>query len=113
MVHATLRVKLPAERLREVLGILIPMAERIRVEPACLGCHVYRDVQDDRVLMLEERWQSEEDLQRRLRSSAYQTVLLLMEMAAEEPEVRFDEILRSTGLKTIADARRPTSQSRA
>jgi quinol monooxygenase YgiN len=113
MIHSTLRVKLPAGKLREVLGILAPMAERVRVDPACLGCHVYQDAQDDRVLMLEERWRSEQDLQRRLRSSAYQTVLLLMEMAVEEPEVTFDAILQSTGLKTIADARGPASESAA
>lgn len=113
MIHSTLRVALPAGRLREVLGILIPMAERIRVDPACLGCHVYQDVQDDCVLMLEERWRSEEDLQRRLRSNEYQTVLLLMEMAVEAPEVKFDAVRCSTGMKTIAEARRPISEPRA
>ena len=113
MIRSTLRVALPAERLREVLGILIPMAERIRVDPGCLGCHVYRDMQDDGVLMLEESWRSEQDLQRRLESENYRTVLLLMEMAVEAPEVRFDAIQRSTGLETVVEARRPNSGSAA
>jgi quinol monooxygenase YgiN len=113
MIHSTVRVVLPAARLREALGILTPMAERIRVDPGCLGCHVYQDVQEDCVLVLEERWRTEEDLDRHLRSIEYLNVLLLMEMAVEAPEVRFSTILRSSGLETIAKARRPAAEFRS
>jgi quinol monooxygenase YgiN len=108
MVQATLRMTLPPGRLREALGMLIPMADRIRVDSACLGCHVYQDAQEDCVLMLEERWRSEEDLERHLRSIDYRNVLLLMEMALEAPEVMFNTILRSSGMEAIAKARRVT-----
>jgi quinol monooxygenase YgiN len=96
---------LPTERLREALGILTPMAERISVDPACVSCHVYQDVQEDCVLMLEEKWKTEEDLKRHLRSHEYRNVLLLMEMALKPPEICFNVISCSSGIEAIQRAR--------
>ena len=105
MIHSTLRMALPPEKLAESLRILGPIAERIRLDPACLGCHVYQDVQEDSVLMLEQVWKSEEDLGRHLRSDEYRDVLLLMEMALSPPEVCFKVVSRSSGLEAIHRAR--------
>jgi quinol monooxygenase YgiN len=40
--------------------------------------------------MIDELWMSDEDVQRHLRSERYRKVLLVVEMAAEPPEIRFD-----------------------
>ena len=105
MIHSTVRMVLPAKRLSEALGILCPLAERIRVEHGCLGCRVYTDAHEGNVLMFEETWQSEADVDRHLRSHQYQELLLVMEMAVAAPEVRFDTVSGSTGFETIEDAR--------
>jgi quinol monooxygenase YgiN len=96
---------LSAEKRTEALRILGPMAERIRLDPACLGCRVYQDVQEECVLMLEQVWRDEGDLERHLRSNEYRDVLLLMEMALAPPEVCFRVISRSAGLEAIHRAR--------
>lgn len=96
---------LPAERLSEVTGILGPMAERTRAERGCLGCHLYRDALEANVLILEESWESETDLERHLRSQDYRQLLLIMELAKVPPEVRFNRVSHSTGLETIQQAR--------
>ena len=44
------------------------------------------------VLVLEEVWRSEEDLDLHLRSEEYRNLLLVLEMALEQPEIRFDTI---------------------
>ncbi len=105
MVHSTVRMALPFERLSEALGILGPLAERIRVEPGCLGCHLYQDAQEEHVLMFEGTWRSEADVERHLGSHEYRNMLLVMEMALEPPEVRFDTVSSSTGFETIHRAR--------
>jgi quinol monooxygenase YgiN len=106
MIHSQVRMAFPSERLREALGILSPLAERVRVDPGCLGCHVYRDAHEDSVLMLEEVWRDEEDLARHLRSNEYRDVLLLMEMALKPPEVCFNTVSGSAGMEAIERARR-------
>jgi quinol monooxygenase YgiN len=76
------------------------------VDPGCIGCHVYQDLQEDCVLMFEEVWRSGEDLERHLRSDEYRNVLLLKEMALSPPEICFNTISGSVGLEAIEHARR-------
>lgn len=105
MIHSTIRMAIPPEKLADSLRILGPMAERIRLDPACSACHVYQDVQEDSVLMLEQVWKNQEALERHLRSDEYRDVLLLMETALAPPEVCFRLISRSAGLEAIHRAR--------
>ncbi len=105
MVRATIRLELSPGSLREALDVLRPVAERTRIESGCISCRIYRDVQLDQAIMVEEFWTSHEELRRHLRSSDYQRILLVIEMAKGHPEIKFDEIVRSTGFETIAEAR--------
>ena len=105
MILATIRMTMPAKEFGEALRILRSMAEQSRVQPGCLSCQVYRNGQEDNVLMFEQQWSNEADLERYLRSDDYQKVLLLLEMATKEPEIRFDTILSSAGIEIIEKAR--------
>ncbi len=105
MVCATIRMVVPFKHRADVLEILASMAERARFEPGCISCRVYEGMQGEHVVMLEERWRSEEHLQVHLRSEEYRKILLVAEMSAERPEIRFDVISKSTGVETIRKAR--------
>jgi quinol monooxygenase YgiN len=105
MIHSFLRIKIAPKRNSQALEILKPFIERIKVTPGCLDSRLYKDLQEEDVLMLEQRWRSEEDLNRHLRSREYQNVLLLMEMAKSRPEVCFEKIARTSGLETVEAAR--------
>ena len=48
---------------------------------------------------------NDQDMQRHLRSEKYRKILLVVEMAAEPPEIRFDTIAYSTGVEIIEQAR--------
>jgi len=60
--------------------------------------------------VLKEVWKSEKDLNLHLRSNEYRNVLLVLEMALKQPEIRFDTISSSTGIETIEKARRNASE---
>ncbi len=106
MVLATIRMTISARKFGEALRILGSVAERSRVQPGCLSCQVYRNGQEDNVLMFEQQWGNEADLERYLRSDEYRQVLVVLEMATKQPEIRFDTILSSTGIETIEKARK-------
>ena len=111
MILATVRMTIPPQKSGEALKILSSVAELGRDSPGCLGCHVYGDMQKKDVLMLQEVWNAKEDLDRHLRSDEYRNVLLLMEIALEQPEIRFDTISISTGIETVQSARHlPTDE---
>jgi quinol monooxygenase YgiN len=96
---------IPLEKQSEALEILGSMIEQTQFEPGCLSCRLYRGVEDALAIMLEELWMNEADVERHLRSDKYRKVLLVVEMAAEPPEIRFDTIEHSTGVERIEQAR--------
>jgi len=105
MILATLRMAIPVQKRGEALRILKSMVSQNNVQPDCEFCRICDDVLEDNVLQFEEMWKSEEEFERHLRSDNYQKVLLVLEMALKEPEIRFDIISSSTGIETIGKAR--------
>jgi len=108
MIHATIRVKISAQKVGEAIEILHSVAERTRVQPGCVSCQVYHDTQEERLIMLDEMWSTQEGLDTHLRSDEYRNVLLVIEMADEKPEILFNPLADSTGVETIEKARAKT-----
>ena len=105
MIHVTIRINMPSRRVREAIEILNSFTERTRIQPGCISSRVYRDVQEKNTIMVEELWQNQENLDQHLRSAEYRNMLLVVEMAQENPEIRFSPIQNSTGVETIEKAR--------
>jgi len=105
MILATLRMVMSPENFAEVLRILLRTAERTRVETGCDRYRVYQDAQETRAILLEAAWNSEEELDQYLRSDDFLEVLMVMEMAVEQPEIQFSTIAGVTGLERAMAAR--------
>ena len=108
MIKATIRMTIPPKKSGEVLKILRSMVEQCGMQPGCLSCHIYGDLQQKNVYMFEEVWRSEEDLRHHLRSDEYRNLLLVLELALKQPEIKFNTISSSTGIETIEKARSST-----
>jgi quinol monooxygenase YgiN len=104
-ILATIRMTIPPHSSSEALRIVRSVAKLCECDSNCLSCHIYEDLQEKDVLVLEEAWRSEESLNLHLRSKEYRNLLLVLEMAVERPEIRFDTISSSTGFETIEKAR--------
>jgi quinol monooxygenase YgiN len=105
MILASIRMTLPHKKRDEALKILKSIAGQNKLYSGCLGSHIYEDALENNIIVFEEKWRSEEDLERHLSSGEYRTVLLVMEMALKHPEVKFYSISTSTGMETIEKAR--------
>jgi len=108
MIQSSIRMTMPSQKSGEVMKILRSVAELCRDDPGCLSCHIYEDVQEENVLMLEQVWRSEEDLTLHLRTNQYRNLIVVLELALKQPEIRFDTISSSTGIETIEKARGQT-----
>ena len=106
MILATLRMAIPVQKRGEALKILKSMVARNQAQPECVFCRICEDALEDNVLQFEEMWRSEMEFERHLRSDQYHKVLLVLEMALKQPEIRFDVISSSTGIETIEKARK-------
>ena len=110
MILANIRMRIPPQKRGEVLRILRSTVERNQIMPGCLNCRIYEDLQEDNVIMFEELWRSEEELEQHLRSDEYRKLLLIMEMALQQPEVRFNRVSSSSGIEAIEKARTSTGR---
>ena len=105
MVISTLRIMTARRSHAEVLRTLAAQLGPTRVQPGCLRCDLYRDVEDQGAITLVEEWESQADLDLRLRSEDYRSVLAAIELAQEPPVVHFDTVTRRAGLEIVASAR--------
>jgi quinol monooxygenase YgiN len=105
-VRSTIRMLIPLEKHSEALDILGSVRAQIQFDPSCISSRIYRGVNEVRAIMLEELWVDEEGILRHMQSDVYRRVLMVVEMADEPPEIRFDTISRSSGVETIEKARR-------
>ncbi len=105
VIQATLTMAIPPQKSAEALRIFKSFTERCMDKPGCISCRIYEDLQEKSVIMLKEVWRSEEDLDLHLRSDEYRNLLLVLEMALEQPAIRFDTISSSMGIEAIEKAR--------
>ena len=105
MILENIRMRISPQKRGELLRILRSTVERNQILPGCLSSRIYEDLQEDNVIMFEEIWRSEEEMEQHLRSEEYLSVLLALEMALQHPEVRFTRALSSSGIETIEKAR--------
>jgi quinol monooxygenase YgiN len=105
MIKASMRMTIPPQKRDEALKILRSIAEKCSFDPGCISSRIYEDLQENNVLMLEEVWNTQQDLEVHMRSDEYLNLLLVLEISIKQPEIRFDIISSSTGIETIEKAR--------
>ena len=106
-VRSCIRMLIPLGKQSEALEILANIRAQVQFEPSCISSRLYRGVDEARAIMVEELWESYQDILHHLQSDAYRRILLVIEMAEEPPDIRFDTIANSTGVELIESARRP------
>ena len=109
-VTATLRIQVSNAREEEALHLLRGMIEPTRAEMGCKSCRLYRELGEPTSITWIEEWATQEDLTRHLRSPQYRRILVALDMADVEPEVRFDTVEKTAGMQLIAEARGVPSQ---
>ncbi len=105
LVIFTLRIVTAPQSRAEVVRTLAAQLGPTRVQSGCLRCDLYRDVENQGAITLVEEWESQADLDLRLRSEDYRSVLGAIELSQEPPVIHFDTVTRRAGLEIVVSAR--------
>ena len=105
MVVSTLRILTAPKSRAEVVRTLSAQLGPTRVQPGCHRCDLYQDIENRETITLVEEWESQAELDLRLRSEDYRSVLAAIELAPEQPIIHFDTVTRRGGLEIVASAR--------
>jgi len=105
MVVSTLRILTAPKSRAEVVRTLSAQLGPTRVQPGCHRCDLYQDIENRETITLVEEWESQAELDLRLRSDDYRSVLAVIELAQVQPIIHFDTVTRRGGLEIVASAR--------
>jgi len=105
LISATLRITTTASTKPEIVRLLRSLVEPTRVETGCVSCALYTDLQDPNVVVWVEEWSSRDNLERHLRSTKYRKILEALEMSQQSPDVRFNTVVETSGMRLIEEAR--------
>jgi quinol monooxygenase YgiN len=110
MIICTLRLLVSDSDRRQVLASLTPLIGWTRVQPGCRSCRLLSDLEEPRAVVLTEEWDTQDDLDRHLRSKDYRRVLAAIELSQEAPVIRFDSVKSTGGFEVIEAAQIPGTQ---
>ena len=107
MIVCTIALTLSEKDRRKVVSSLLPVVGSTRVQPGCHVCSMLTDVDDPRVLVLWEEWDTQKNLERHLRSSDYRLVLAAMDLSRDAPQINFNSVDTRSGIEVVEAARLP------
>ena len=82
------------------------MLEPARVERGCLSYRLYEDVENKNIFLLMEEWKTQKDLESHILTDNQRRLLALMDLLSDQPELRFNTVSHTAGLKFIEDVRK-------
>jgi len=101
MTTCTLRLSFGTDLREEAVQVLRTLVGPVRSQPGCSQTLLMCDVQDEAVITWVSRWRSRPDLDRHLRTTHFRRLLALMELAAETPDVVFEDGSELRGIDLI------------
>jgi quinol monooxygenase YgiN len=106
MIDVTIKMTVPPPKREEILQTIKAILASIRLEPGCLSCNCYVDVEMDSNFCFAEKWRNRKDMEAHLRSAHFGILLGAMSLLEENPEIRFDTI--SATAKRFTDRNKRT-----
>ena len=105
MVIMVLRVTVAPKNRAEIVKIIKPIVNPIETQPGCLLFRLYSETDNDDALLLLQKWRSQEDLDRFIRSRDFKRVLAVMDLANKPPEISFNTISSEAGMEIVEKLR--------
>jgi quinol monooxygenase YgiN len=107
MIILTVRMTVGPRNRAAVLSVIRSMLGPTSVETGCAGCHASVDLDDDNVLTFSEEWDTQENLDRHVRSHGFRNLLSVLDLASDPPEFRIYTVAEARGMEAIRAVRRP------
>ncbi len=101
MIIVTLKLKVVPQKRRDVIQMVHTIIGPTLVQSGCLHCGFYSNTQNDDELILLEKWESEEVMERHIRSNDFRKVIAAMETVIEPPEITFFTVASTEGMELV------------
>ena len=101
MIIVTLQLKVVPEKRWDVLKTIHTIIGPTTVRSGCLHCSLYSNTSNDDELILLEKWESQEALDKHIRSDEFRKIIAAIETAKEPPEISFNTVASTEGMEFV------------
>lgn len=105
VIHIFQTKVLPQDRANAIRTIKA-MVGPTKAKPGCRQCSLYSHVDNDDELMLLELWDSQEELDKHIKSPQYVLILEAMELGTEPPRLGIHIVSSSLDLHHVEEVRK-------
>ena len=110
VILLVLKIAAKSNRVQPMIQALRSVMLPIQLDRGCGGCHLYEDTGEPNSFFYVEKWATQRDLEREIRSDRFTRLLSIMESSPTPPVLEFWFVPQTRGLDYIAEIRtsRPT-----
>ena len=101
MIVACVELNPGLEDRKSMLEILQFVERGLRNNPACLSCGVYEKLDQNRTILYEEKWESEQSFCNHIRSASYLALLTAIDLAQTKPRISFHDVTSTRSMELI------------
>jgi quinol monooxygenase YgiN len=105
VILVTLTLAPPPGRRQELIDVFWLIIGPVRAQPGCLCCGLYQEVGEGEHLLYMEAWETQEQLERHMRSPRYERLLAVMDASIKQPVLRYQTISAVMGLEYLEAVR--------
>lgn len=98
-------------RFQELYQTLQALLPTIRKQKGCLGCHIFRDIEDGEVFFLTVDWEAREDLEEYAISGNCSALLGAVDLLSSTARVRYGQDSAWVGIDSLKKIRKNRSPS--
>ena len=101
MITANWKIKVACQECSKAIKLMNKIIGKIQSAKGLISCQAYRNIDDEDTLVMIQKWESGEVMERYIRSSRYRPVMDLMALSCDQPEVSFDTVSGTMGMKYL------------
>jgi quinol monooxygenase YgiN len=101
MILVIIRMKVLAEKRKELSQTIASLIGLIRTEKGCRRCDFCRSMEDENELCLLEEWDTQENLKRYLKSERFRVLRVAMNLLQEPYGMMFHTVFHPAGMKEM------------
>ena len=101
MITSYLKIQVPHEKKNDAIQTVRSILGWMSAQPGCISMAFYQDTNHSETMMLLEEWEDWSSIENHIRSDSYRSILELMEMSSEQPEIKFRSVSNTKGMEVI------------
>ena len=101
----TISVNALSSKRNELLSACRLITDQTRQEKGCLGCRFYQDIDNEKLIYVEETWEHRSYLDEHFRSDIFSALLGAVKLLGEAHEIRINDGSQTEGLEAVQAAR--------